>query len=185
MLFTSYQMRYELSWWETGMSLNGGSFLICTIQASWSSSAIKVFVSTVASVCTVRSRASGGCERGEAVPTETHCSGGIVSDLAQQIWWIVAIVRMFWSIWKKLWTKQWPTMDSAMMHICNMLQSAACAWNPYSIHVFPLMRWLECSAYPHSTEKRMKREPVCLEAWVCFFLCMCVCLIKFVIHIQK
>lgn len=40
----------------------------------------KGFVSTVASVRTVRSRAPGGCERGEAVPTEMHCSDGIVGD---------------------------------------------------------------------------------------------------------
>lgn len=60
--------------------MNRGRLLIRSIRASWSSIVIKVVVS--AYVYAVRSRASGGCERerGEAVPTEVHCTGGIVRD---------------------------------------------------------------------------------------------------------
>lgn len=153
-------------WWEAGMSLNSGSFLICTIQARWSSSVIKVlFPHWVASV----HRASGGCGRGEAVPTEMHCSGGIVCDLAQQIWWIVAIVRMFWSIWKTFWTKQWSAMDSTVMHIthCSL---------PLHVHEIPTpsMFFLKCDGWSalhiHIPLRNVWKENLCV--WVRLSFCM-------------
>lgn len=67
------------------MSLNLWKLLNMRYPSQLERQCNKGFVSTVASVCTVRSRAPGGCERGEAVPAEMHCSGGIVCDLAQQI----------------------------------------------------------------------------------------------------
>lgn len=78
LVFVSWSVLHELRYhvwyglWEAGLGLNGGSFLSCAIPASWHIRLIKVLFSR----CTERSRASGGRERGAAVPAEVHHSGG-------------------------------------------------------------------------------------------------------------
>lgn len=41
------------------------------------------------------------------------------------------------------------------------------------IHAFPLMRWLECPAYPHSTEKSVKSEAVFVGMSVSLLVYIC------------
>lgn len=113
---------WQVETWTVGAS---------TVRGSCSSSVIKVLFPR----WTVwEAERSGGCEKGEAVPAEVHCSTGVACDLVNQPWWIVAIVRTFWTMWKNLWTKQW-TMESKMMPIempCSCkLKCTACHWELY------------------------------------------------------
>lgn len=98
-VFTALRLltgRYELELWEFFF------FLLCTIQASWSSSAMKVlFLDCNCEKGSIRWAWEGrGC-----VPSERHWGDGIVGDTAHQLWSILAIVGMFSDIWKKLWVK--------------------------------------------------------------------------------
>lgn len=74
-------------------------FYFCTIQASWSAIATKV---SFPRAQLWGGEQWGGRERGEAVPSEMHRTGGIVADAAQQISSILAIVGMFL---KHTWSK--------------------------------------------------------------------------------
>lgn len=117
----------RLDWWE-----KWSFHSLCPEQLELQSN--KGFVSTT--LTSVRSRASGGCERGGSVPVEMHCSGGIV-----------------WNIMKCSYCFSWNgraccqssgLLDPGLIHRWSVLVILDANANA---NVFCPLRCLECSSY--------------------------------------